>query len=188
MSREEVERLGYTWGDDAAPIHVVEFSDFGCGYCKQFHEEAFSELLAEFVETGQVHWRFVPFNVGMFPNADGALKTAECAGAQDRILEASDALFARQREWKNGDDAEGTFQSIARDIGVDVGAWQQCMDEGTRTDRTAANTNVARRVGIRGTPTFFVDGYPIPGALPLDNFRAIFRQLLADRSEPATPS
>jgi len=182
VSQQEVERLGYTWGDVSAPIQVYEFSDFGCGYCRKFHEETFPALLEEYVEAGHIFWRFIPFNVGMFPNAEGALKTGECAGEQGQILAASDELFARQGDWKRG-DADAAFEASARAAGLDMQRWSSCMEEGRGMDRTAANTDVARRVGIRGTPTFFVDGYPIPGALPLDNFRTIFDGLLEERAQ-----
>ena len=60
--------------------------------------------------------------------------------------------------------------------------WTQCMEEQQLSAVAVVNTNMARRLGIRGTPTFFIDGYPVPGALPLETFREVFDQLLEDRA------
>jgi len=180
VSRGEIESTGFTWGSDDAPIHVVEFSDYGCGYCRQFHLETFSPLFAEFVESGRVHWRFIPFNVGMFPNADRALSSGLCGGDQGKVLEMGDALFERQREWKATGDVSGVFEESARAAGLDMDAWTACVEEDRFATEALNHTNMARRLGIRGTPTFFVDGYPIPGALPLETFREVFESILEE--------
>ena len=180
VSRGEIESTGYTWGSDDAPIHVVEFSDFGCGYCKQFHLETMRPLFAEYVESGRVHWRFVPFNVGMFPNADDALSSALCGGDQGKVLEMGDALFERQREWKGSGDVSAVFTQAARDAGLDIETWSACVEEDRFAELALTHTNMARRLGIRGTPTFFVDGYPVPGALPLETFREVFESILEE--------
>lgn len=184
-TRAQVEALGYTYGSADAPIHVIEMSDFGCGYCKLFHDETFPVLLEEYVNTGKVFWRFIPFDVGMFPNAQGALNAGVCAGEQGMIHEAGQLLFNRQREWKRTGDVSNELLAIVRDGGVDVGNWQECVESGRRSADAAANTLMARRLGVRGTPTFFVDGYPIQGSLPLDTFREIFNSVLSER-ETAT--
>ncbi len=188
VTREEIETAGYTWGSDDAPVHVVEFSDFGCGFCRQFHEETFYPLLEEFVETGQVHWRFVPFNVGMFPNAGPALAAGLCAAEQGKILEVGDALFGSQREWKVSGDVSAVFERSARSGGVDMGEWAACIESRRLEPLAARHTNLARRLAIRGTPTFFVEGYPVQGALPLETFRELLRSVLDDlRTGAAAP-
>ena len=58
--------LGFDSGAEGAPIQVVEFSDFGCGYCARFHNEVFPELEREYVATGKVEWKYIPMILGIF--------------------------------------------------------------------------------------------------------------------------
>ena len=69
-----------------------------------------------------VHWRFVPFNVGMFPNAEEALNSGLCGGAQGKILEMGDQLFERQRAWKAAGDVSQVFSDAAVAAGLDMAA------------------------------------------------------------------
>ncbi len=181
-TRSEVETLGYEYGTQDAPIHVIELSDFGCGFCKVFHDETFPTLKAEYVDTGKVFWRFIPFDVGMFPNATNALQAGVCAGEQGLILEASQLLFNRQNEWKRSGDVSAELLAIVTAGGVNPVTWTECIETGRLNQEASANTAMARRLGVRGTPTFFVDGYPIQGSLPLETFRQVFESVLTDRA------
>lgn len=166
--------LGYDAGDPDAPVRLVEFSDFGCGYCRRFHQEVWPVLEQEYVATGKVYWKYVPMILGMFPNAVEAAQAGECAGEQDRFPAMQDRLFADQSAWKSSDEPMVELEAMASDLGLDVARWQSCIDEGRRDDRIATGTQLSREAGVRGTPTFFVIGYaPIPGALPLELFREV---------------
>lgn len=169
-----LDELGYTLGDPDAPVRLVEFSDFGCGYCRKFHEEIWPSLEREYVETGKVYWKYVPMILGMFPNAMDAAQAGECAAEQGRFREMQDRLFADQAAWKGTDDSEQALISIATELELDMPRWTSCIQDGLRDDRIAAGTQLSQQAGVRGTPTFFVIGYaPIPGALPLELFREV---------------
>jgi len=168
-----LERMGYNRGDAQAPVKVLEISDFGCGYCRRFHEEIFPALDEAYVETGLVEWKFVPFVLGMFPHAMEAAMAAECAGAQDGFFPMQHSLFANQSGWKNAEDPFPIFQEIAAREGLDADALGQCLEEGLRNDAVRADIRLGREIGVRGTPTFLIDGVPLSGALPLSTFRDI---------------
>ncbi len=169
-----LEDLGYTMGDPAAPVQLVEFSDFGCGYCRKFHEEIWPTLEEEYVETGKVYWKYVPMILGIFPNAEEAAQAGECAAEQGRFREMQDRLFRDQSVWKNSNQAEADLTAMAEELGLDMPRWSQCVESGMRDDRIASGTRISQQAGVRGTPTFFVIGYaPLPGALPLELFREV---------------
>lgn len=168
-----LEELGFARGAADAPVTVVEFSDFGCPYCARFALETYPELHEEFVETGAVRWRYVPFVLGSFPNGDLAARASECAGEQERFWEMHDRLFARQREWKRADDAEALFASLAAELGLDEARFRDCYASGRTEGRTRAANDAAREAGVRATPTFFINGRRIEGALPADHFRML---------------
>jgi protein-disulfide isomerase len=169
----DIASLGYNEGPADAPVRVLEFSDFGCGYCRRFHEESYPALVEEYMEAGKVEWKYVPIILGMFPNAMEAARAGECAGEQGAFPRMRDLLFERQSDWKGSNDPEPMLEGYARELDLDVARFRQCVNERWRDQRIQAGTQLSRQVGVRGTPTFFVVGYaPIPGAIPLDLFRA----------------
>ncbi len=169
--------LGVNRGSPKAPVRVVELTDYGCGYCKKFHEETWPTLMREFVQAGKVQWKFLPFASGLFRNSTAATTAAECVLEQgDQLFETMDTLvWDAQREWKGASDPTAMLRGFAGEAGADIGRWDECMEQGRRADRVDAATAVARHLGVRGTPTFFVVGYqqPIQGALPTETFQQI---------------
>jgi protein-disulfide isomerase len=171
-----IEELGFNRGSSEAPIRVIEMSDYGCGYCRQFHLETFPSLREEFIESGIVEWKFVPYVTGMFDNSHAALRAAECTLEQSPQLfeRVNERLWHEQSAWKGSDDAAGMVRSWAGEAGVDLSAFDDCQATGRRADRITAASALARELGVRGTPTFLVVGYgPLQGALPLDTFRRV---------------
>ena len=177
----DIALMGYNLGDSQAPVKVLEISDFGCGYCRRFHEEIFPVLEEAYVEEELVEWKFLPFVLGMFPNGLEAAMAAECAGEQDRFFPMQSRLFADQSQWKDSRDPDPLFAEFAGEEGLDVERFQQCLGEGWRDDAVRANIRLGREIGVRGTPTFLIDGVPISGALPVTTFRDILDMALAQR-------
>lgn len=171
-----IEELGFDRGSSEAPIRVIEMSDYGCGYCRQFHLETFPSLREEFIESGIVEWKFVPYVTGMFDNSHAALRAAECTLEQSSQLfeRINERLWHEQSAWKGSGDAATLVRSWADDAGADLSAFDDCQANGRRADRITAASALARELGVRGTPTFLVVGYgPLQGALPLDTFRRV---------------
>lgn len=173
--------IGYDLGRPDAPIQVVEFSDFGCGFCAAFARETEPVLVREFVETGHVYWKYVPFVIGMFPNGAEAARAAECAGAQGRFWAAKDSLYAGQRRWKQASAAAPVFTALVMSAGVQEAAFERCVATDPHRQRTSQANAAAARLGVRATPTFFINGQMVEGALPLTVFRGGLRQMLAER-------
>ena len=168
--------LGVNRGSRDAPVRIVEFSDYGCGYCRRFHQETWPTLQREFVDAGKVEWKFLPYVSGMFKNSPVATLAAECVLEQgDRLFETMNSLvWNGQSEWKGAADAVPVLRGLAGEAGADVGAYDACMEDGRRMRRVDAATDLARELGVRATPTFVVVGYPpIQGALPTETFQQI---------------
>lgn len=163
-----IDDLGFDRGDAEAPIKIVEFSDFGCGYCRRFHTETFPTLEEEWIDSGKVQWKYVTYASGMFPNGLQAAFAAECVGEQGRFEPMRTLLYERQQDWKNDDDPYSIFAGYAEEIGVDVPTYQSCLDEDRRRSRVRSGVLTGARLGVRGTPSFLVDGFPLVGAQPLD--------------------
>ena len=113
---------------------------------------------------------------GMFENSLAVTEAVECTYAQSP--EAFEALNARvwadQAVWKRSSDPESVVQGWVSQLGIDMGTFNSCLEADERIPRIASATTLAGQIGVRGTPTFVVLGWPpLQGALPLDMFRDV---------------
>jgi len=180
-----LEELGFDFGSDDAPISVVEFSDYGCGYCRRFHAETFPTLMKGHIETGTVRWKYVTYLSGSFANSPAAAFVAECAGEQGRFASVSYRLFERQRDWSRLRDPFPVFAEIAREAGVDPDELRACIEEQRPRARLRSGIVAGRRLGVRGTPHFVVDGVPVMGARPLEWWTRFFTAIEAEIAKEA---
>ena len=183
----DINLIGYDQGSPDAPIKVIEVSDFGCGYCRVFNQEIFPEIKKEFIETGVVQWKFVPFVLGMFPNGDKAALAAECAAAQgpDAFLRMRGRLFVDQAGWRNSQDPDGFFAQLAKDEGLGVEAFSECLVNGEREGQVELDIRLGKALGTKGTPAFIVESVPVSGLIPVEGFRQVVEDLLAENDEPS---
>jgi protein-disulfide isomerase len=169
----DLAHFGYPRGSAMAPVVVIEFSDFGCPYCARFALETLPEIDAEYIETGQVRWQYVPFVMGMFPNGEEAARASECAADQQAFWPMHDLIYERQREWRGTGAAEPLFVGYAERLELDVAEFAACYRENRPAERIARSNAVAQRLGVQATPSFLVNGRPVQGALPLEQFRML---------------
>lgn len=184
----DVAVLGFDMGTKDAPVRIVEMSDYGCGYCRKFHEETWPIVREQFVESGKVEWKFLPFVTGMFENSGRATLSVECALEQSADLYEvmNDRVWEEQRGWKGSDDPEPVLRELAAEAGLDMGEYDSCLAEDRRMERVAAATSLANQLGVRGTPTFFVVGYPpLQGALPTETFVNMLNLVYEDATKAA---
>jgi protein-disulfide isomerase len=188
--------LGYNYGRAEAPLKLIEFSDYGCGFCRRFHDESFPALKERYVDTGRIEWKLIPFITGLFDNSIAVSEASECMLEQGpaRFEPFNDRLWERQGDWKPSGDVEALARAWARELGADMPRYDSCLAEDRRIERVAGATVAARELGVRGTPTFWIVGYgPIQGALPLDVLTQMLDVVLqmaesqADAPAPGAP-
>ncbi len=173
-------------------IGVIDFSDFGCIYCANFHVTDYPALYDEFVVTGDVLWKYVPISIGNFPNGDLAGISGICADILNRaegFAQMRDHLFEQRDEWLQAPAAEAPalFISYARTLGLDEAAFTACLEGDQASGRLERNNEMARQVGVTATPTFIVQGSPVRGAPPLADFQNALRNLVAQSRGQAAP-
>jgi protein-disulfide isomerase len=173
----DLRTIGYSRGAEDAPVTVYEFSDFGCPFCGMFARGTYPELHEEFVATGKVRWTYVPFVMGMFPNGAESARAAECAGEQEKFWEMHDLLYAKQNEWKASRSPAQLYEGYARELSLDPGRFASCYREDRGHPRTALNNRAADALRVRATPSFFINGRLVEGALPVEQFRQILTAL-----------
>jgi protein-disulfide isomerase len=165
--------IGHDRGGDAAKVNIIEFGDFGCSYCAKFAVETYPQLDSAYIRTGRVHWKFVPFVTGNFRNSREAAEAAECASEQDAFWKMHDVLYARRKEWMASDQPRLTLLRYAKELHLDLAAFTRCATSPVTHQHILHNDILASTLSIRGTPTFFVNGRAIPGAIPFDVFRQV---------------
>jgi protein-disulfide isomerase len=177
----DVSSLGWDKGNPAAPITIIEFGDFGCSACGQFIRETFPQFNREFIATGRVRWKFVPFILGSFPNSGAATRAAECAAEQDAFWSMHDLLYANQKEWTRLSSPFAQIEKYARQLGLDLRRFRSCYDEDRPAKKIARNNQAAADLLIRATPTFFINGQRAVGALPIEQWRRVI-EIVANRA------
>jgi len=190
VTRQEVDldTLGFDRGQEGALVRVIEMSDYGCGYCRRFHQDTWPVLLRDFIESGKVEWKFIAFVTGMFQNSPYATAAAECALEQGpAAFEAMNArLWEEQPAWKGSSDAAPLLRAWAVEQQLDMQRYDSCISQGRRAGRIAAANALTQQVGVRGTPTFFVVGYPpLQGALPTETFTQLLTLVHEDAQRRA---
>ncbi len=160
-------------GDSAAPIWIIDVSDFQCPYCAEWQRNTHEALRAEFVRTGKAKLAFVNFPLEQHRNALPAARAAMCAGVQGRFWPVHDAIFETQTRWAEATDATPIFESIARTAGVRLADWKTCVASGVMDPLIQADRDRATAAGVRSTPTFIIGRQIVSGAAPIEEFRRL---------------
>ena len=159
-------------GDPKAPVTIVEFSDFQCPYCKK-SESTLRELLTKY--NGRVKLAYLDFPLReIHPQAQSAAEAARCAGEQGKFWEYHDALYAEQSKL----DGPGLL-AYARGLHLDEKSFQACLDSGKFKSKIDADLAQGNKVGVAGTPGFFVNGVFLSGARSVSDFEKIIDGQLA---------
>jgi protein-disulfide isomerase len=158
-------------GGAAAPVTIVEFQDFQCPFC-QAVQPALAQLAAKYGDRVKLVYRDFPIDE-LHPLARKAHEAARCANDQGKFWLYHDLLYANAPKLSRED-----LVSYAQQAGLDLVAFEVCTT--ARTHRAEVQTDFEEgvRVGVTGTPTFFINGRAMSGALPIEAFaRAIDEEL-----------
>lgn len=177
-------------GSPDAPITIVEYTDYQCPYCLRHANETMPQIVSNLVETGRARYVLKDFPLdSIHPDARFAAVAARCAGEQGAYWQMHDEIFFRQPDWAGqGDQASAVYSAIAEELGLEVRDFNSCLSSGRHDAAIEANLQEGAQLGVTGTPSFFISGYPIRGAQPYDLFEYAIglaeEGTLADAYEP----
>ncbi|RME60761.1 MAG: hypothetical protein D6780_02775 [Candidatus Dadabacteria bacterium] len=157
-------------GPKNAPITIVEFSDFQCPFCKRAFG-TMEQILKNY--KGKVKLVYKHFPLSFHQHADSAARAAVAAQWQGKFWEFHDALFKNQS--KLGEDF---YIQTAKKLGLDVEKFKRDMNSEKAKQVVKADLEQGRKLGISGTPGFFVNGVAVKGAYPYDYFKMIIDRWL----------
>lgn len=172
-------------GDKDAPILMVEFSDYQCPFCRKFYNETLPQIKENYIDTGLVRfaYRDLPLPSLGHTDATPAANAAECAREQEgdeMYFSFHDKIFEGQNALGNGTvkiPSESLY-SYAEELGLDMDAFTSCQENLDYEDEIAADSAVARSIGINGTPAFVINGQVVTGAYPYETFVEVFETIL----------
>ena len=147
---------GLTMGDPKAPILVEVYSDFQCPFCKKFTAEVEPAIVKDFVATGKVYYKYIPYRV-IGPESDAAASAAYCAGDQNKFWEYHDILFANQTGEEVGDFTDNRLLAFAEKIGLDTASFKTCYTSNKYNDQLQQDMNAGIKVKVDGTPSIYVN-------------------------------
>ena len=174
-----------TMGNKDAKVTIVEFSDYQCPFCGRNFKQTFPQILGDYIKSGKVRYIFRDFPLeSIHPLAFKASEAALCAGEQGKYWEMHDALFSNQTKLAPAD-----LLAHAKSVGADEGKFQACLASGRQAEKIRVDLAEGRKLGITGTPGFFL-GLSQPnaktvkvtkniiGAQPFANFKEAIDAML----------
>src|SRR6185437_14283877 len=155
-------------GKADAPITIFEFFSLTCPHCAEFEETTYPKLKAEWVDTGKA--KIVYRDYPLDQNALKAAMVARCA-PPERYAAFVEVLFKQQTVWGLQRDPTESLKKIAALGGIGADAFDKCINNQDLSKQIVAEEYEAQtKYGVDSTPTFFVNGKKVVGALPYDDF------------------
>lgn len=158
-------------GPSGAPVTIVEFSDFQCPFCQRVGA-TLDQVQQEYGDQVRIAFKHMPLS--MHPNAPDAHAAAEAAHRQGKFWEMHDRIFADQAAM-----SPEKYQQYARELGLDLAKFDRDLADASVKQRIDADAAEAMRLGVTGTPAFFVNGKYSSGAKPFEAFKEMIDAELA---------
>lgn len=136
------------------------------------------DLFREYVDTGKVQFVYKHMAI-LGQESVWAAEASECAAEQGKFWEYHDLLFSRQDGENQGAFNKDKLLAMAQDLKLDMAQFEPCLKNDETRDRVQADTQEGQRVGVRATPTFFINGRAVVGALPLPQFSSAIELALS---------
>ena len=147
-------------GAGNAPVQIVEFADYQCPGCAHFGTSVSRPIRDAFVDSGYVRFEYYDYPIySAHPHAFLAARAARCAGEQDLYWEMHDMLYTRQQQWSiSRTPPVERFVEYAGAVGADGGEFESCLQSDRFADVVTANGMLGDQLGVRSTPTVFING------------------------------
>ena len=164
-------------GSPDAPLTMIEFGDYQCMNCNRYFRNTEHLILKNYVETGTLKIIFVDFAF-IGPDSFPAAQAAHCANDQGKYWEYHDETYSNWNGENTGWARVDNLKMFASNVGLDQKTFDQCLDGNKYAKKVNANTELGRKIGVSGTPTFFIidskgEAVRIVGAQPYSSFEEV---------------
>jgi protein-disulfide isomerase len=162
---------GPSKGPANAKVTIVEFSDFQCPFCSRVVPTV-EQIMKTYPNDVRIVFRHNP--LPFHPNAMPAAEAAVAAADQGKFWEMHDKLFANQQNLQRPD-----FEKYAGEIGLDMGKFKSALDSGAGKKKIQEDLAAGQKIGVQGTPNFYIDGRNVQGAQPFEEFKKVIDDEIA---------
>jgi protein-disulfide isomerase len=143
-------------GKGSTGVTLVEYGDYQCPYCGQYYPIV-RQVQAKYNDQIFFQFRNYPLQ-NLHPNAFSAARAAEAAAKQNKFWEMHDALYENQQQWSELSDASTYFSNLAKRLGLNMDQFKKDYASSAVNDLINADLAAGNKLGVTGTPTFFIDG------------------------------
>jgi protein-disulfide isomerase len=177
----EIKPGAYSIGRADAPLTMVEYTDYQCPFCRQFHIATFEEIKKNYIDTGKLRYVSRDFPLDMHENAPRAAMAARCAADQGKFWELRHVMIVNASQLQSQN-----ITTYATDLKLDADELNACVTSGKYRAEVDQSMAEGRAAGVSGTPSFVlgrtekdaVDGVRIVGAQPYAVFDFKLKELL----------
>lgn len=180
QSIDEIPVAEMSFGDENAPITLIEYASYTCPHCAAFHADVYPQIKENYIETGKVRMILRPVyfdRLGLWADL-----LARCGG-NDRYFGIANMIYENQSSWTQGDtavDIVNNLYAMGRLAGMNDADMEACMQDNEHAQAlVAASTRDIDADGVEGTPTFVVNGTVMKN-MPYSGFVEAFDDILGE--------
>jgi protein-disulfide isomerase len=169
-------------GKPEAPVKIVIFADPQCPFCRQSALGTEVQLIQDYVQTvkASLVYRHMAF---LGPASTRIAAAMECAGQQGGFWAFHNIVFEKQAPENSGAITDAVLSTWATNARLDATSFSRCLADGKGVQAVADDLALARKLGVTGTPTIFINGRRMVGALPYDVLKATIDAALAEAKQ-----
>jgi len=174
---DRAKATGNALGEANAPVTMEVYADFQCPACGQFDRTTLKEIEDKYVKNGKLK---VVFNHYAFIGDEStrAAEASECANDQGKFWEYADTLYNNQGGENVGAFSDAKLEGFAQQLGLNMDQFKKCMTDRTHLTKIQTSTQNGSQRGVNSTPTLFINGQLVRGAISLAKFESIAGSLL----------
>lgn len=171
-------------GQGKSGVTLVEYGDYQCPFCGQYFPTV---KQVEQTYDSQIHFQFRNYPlVNVHQNAFAGARAAEAAALQDKFWEMHDLLYVNQTTWSTSSNPSQFFDQYASQLGLSVSRFRSDYASTQVNDAINADVAAGNKLGIQGTPTFFLDGKEVQIGNTVDSFKKVLDAEIAKKAPSGT--
>jgi len=172
--------LGEKWlGSTSAKVTVIEYMSLTCPHCRAFHQKTFPRFKRDYIDTGKVRYIVREFPIGR--SSGNAALITRC-GTKDRTFKMIDLFLNNQKKWASQDVRLDAIFSVAKQSGITRAEFDNCLKNQELIDGLNWVKERGRKLGVSGTPTFFINSEKVRRPLTFEELRKLLEPHLSSTS------
>jgi len=182
-SKSSAQATQHTIGKGTTGVTLVEYGDYECPYCEEYYSIV-KQVQATYGDKITIQFRNFPLT-SVHPNAFAGARAAEAAALQGKFWEMHDALYdsSNWQVWSTSSDPTPYFNQYAQELGLNVTQFKSDYSSSKVNDAVNADMAAGNKLGITGTPTFYLNGKKIEVSNTLDSFQKVIDAEIAKQAK-----